>query len=706
MPAKTFASAPNRKVTLDARPDRPDIRDRPYMPPLRALPPSSPPAAWITDFLPTYQQWKLVLDQGTEGACTGFGLAAVINYLYFRQSIEAAALSDGKAARSKPVSTRMLYHLARLYDEWPGEDYDGSSCRGAMKGWFHHGVCEDALWPYKPKGSQKPSFVAPAAGWARDAAQRPLGAYYRITRSSIADMQAAIHEVGAIYVSAKVHEGWSEANLKPAPAASLTLASVPTVPWSSAAAITGGHAFAIVGYDIDGFIVQNSWGAGWGLHGFARLTYADWLANGSDAWVAVMGAPVNGLAPSSILSSSRTISALAPELGRGLANGATAAAASTSAVASVVDTETITKHVVVLGNGGRPVQIRLDAADAASAVQDVAFTWPKEYFRKNPGLKPRIAIYKHGGLNDLAAGLARAKIMAPAFLDNEVYPIFVAWQSGFLDALGDILAGRFESDLAPNANVLKDIAQGITDASDRLLETATAPLASAIWGKIKDNATGASEAGGGVRLLIEGLARLARDIPGLEIHAVGHSAGAVMCGASLAPLVKCKLAYKTVSLYAPACTVGFANDTYLAQAGKAFRAADCVFDVLSNDNERADTVGPYRKSLLYFVSRACERHKTPLLGLEAAWNKAFDKDDLFIDTGGGKNRDVERWRNQWNGPKPAVLTAENVEVNTRTKATVGSVHGCFDNWVDCVSRSIRRIRGAPLKKPIVSLEGF
>lgn len=35
----------------------------------------------------------------------------------------------------------MLYELARRYDEWPGEGYEGSSARGAMKGWVRHGVC-------------------------------------------------------------------------------------------------------------------------------------------------------------------------------------------------------------------------------------------------------------------------------------------------------------------------------------------------------------------------------------------------------------------------------------------------------------------------------------------------------------------------------------------------------------------------------------
>jgi hypothetical protein len=42
----------------------------------------------------------------------------------------------------------MLYSMARRYDEFPGDaDADtGSSLRGAMKGWYKHGVCSDRLW--------------------------------------------------------------------------------------------------------------------------------------------------------------------------------------------------------------------------------------------------------------------------------------------------------------------------------------------------------------------------------------------------------------------------------------------------------------------------------------------------------------------------------------------------------------------------------
>jgi len=78
----------------------------------------------------------IILDQGKEGACTGFGLAAVVNFL-LRNRMH-------KTPRRDFVSARMLYEMARRYDEWEGDKYEGSSIRGAMKGWHKHGVCSEA----------------------------------------------------------------------------------------------------------------------------------------------------------------------------------------------------------------------------------------------------------------------------------------------------------------------------------------------------------------------------------------------------------------------------------------------------------------------------------------------------------------------------------------------------------------------------------
>ena len=111
---------------VDAVPDRIDAQDWFYQPRLTPLP----------DKVINCDRVPEILDQGAEGACTGFALAAVINFLRASQY------------RRDSVSPRMLYEMARRYDEWPGEDYEGSSARGAMKGWVRHGVCSLESWPH------------------------------------------------------------------------------------------------------------------------------------------------------------------------------------------------------------------------------------------------------------------------------------------------------------------------------------------------------------------------------------------------------------------------------------------------------------------------------------------------------------------------------------------------------------------------------
>jgi hypothetical protein len=166
---------------LDALPDRIDIRDWFYQPTLSPLP----------DRVVSCDMVPRILDQGSEGACTGFALAAVVNYHLARRNLK------------RFVSPRMLYQMARKYDEWPGEGYEGSSARGAMKGWVAHGVCSEDSWPYDVHGTES---LTPKI--AEEAQLTPGGSYYRVMHRQIRDMHAALAEVGILYATLMVHAGW------------------------------------------------------------------------------------------------------------------------------------------------------------------------------------------------------------------------------------------------------------------------------------------------------------------------------------------------------------------------------------------------------------------------------------------------------------------------------------------------------------------
>lgn len=109
-------------------------------------------------------------------------------------------------------------------------------------------------------------------------AERPLGAYFRVTDRDLVAMHAAMTEAGILYATASVHDG------------SDSVGDDGLIPEGKET--LGGHAFAIVAYDHEGFWIQNSRGEAWGSKGLGRLSYDNWLANGTDVWVARLGVPV------------------------------------------------------------------------------------------------------------------------------------------------------------------------------------------------------------------------------------------------------------------------------------------------------------------------------------------------------------------------------------------------------------------------------
>ncbi len=682
--------------TLDARPDRLDLRDRRYLPPVATLPPSCPTDAEITRYVPAYVKAGLVLDQATDGACTGFGLACVIHYLLFRRRLET-----GKGGLDR-VSTRMLYHLARFYDEWPGEDYEGSSCRGALKAWHKHGVCTEQLWPYLDS-RKKAAFVRPSRGWDVDALRRRLGVYYRIDHRSVVDMQAAIREIGAIYVSADVHDGWDEVKGKGTAIAGH--ASLPVIGPIEDPGSLGGHAFALVGYNPTGFVVQNSWGKHWGRTGFAVLPYEDWVTHGNDAWACALGVPAKaGEASSSVLKPSTPESARhAGAAARVAASRAARPAVTVNPAVAPWPIETAYRHTVVLGNEGRPINRLVTEENGAASIAALVAAAPAAWLRKQTGPR-RIAIYAHGGLNAEAESLKRVQVLAPYFLANAIYPVFVTWKTGLLESVTDILEDevahlpRREGGIG---DVFGRVVEYAADVLDRTIEVAARPVVKPIWGQMKQNAAASAEPGRGSVLIAEQVAALVKTVGPVELHLVGHSAGSILLGHFLDAAAPRGLTVKSCSLFAPACTVAFATAHYRAAVeARILRQADIHIHLLSDRREREDTVGPYRKSLLYLVSRALETaHKTPLLGLALS----FDGSPQAIGGWDVEERQhVRDWQAWWRGP---LTRLDDPQVATGPGTQIRAAHGCFDNDITTITATLRRmLGGAELRYPVESLD--
>jgi hypothetical protein len=716
--------------TFDARPDRLDLRDLPYRAPLRSLPPRYPLDRDVQKFIPTYVAEHLVLDQGSEGACTGFGLACVANYLFWVRHVE-----QGTRTPFLPVSPRMLYELAKRYDEWPGTDYEGSSCRGALKGWNKHGVCSNECWPYRLDKQGKPVFVSPSETWQRDAAQRPLGVYYRVARDSIVDLQAAICDIGAVYVSGAAHDGWDALarTKRPAPNRHEDLPEIAPIKDAKSA---GGHAFALVGYNERGFVVQNSWGTSWGASGFAVLPYDDWIVNGTDSWACGLGVPAvvrDGRGTGThVVTASRW---------RVVSGGSlTSLDRRTRTEGNPSDdpwpidhpfnykpyepwsTAAAYEHTLVTGNDGELVQtdFTMDPAARGQLAKQIVVEAPLMWLGSTGGKTLKLAIYAHGGLNDEASSIRRIRVLGPCFEANGVYPVFLTWKTGVGETLDDMAEDWARRSLGEEAARSKGVLDALGEAKDRALEAAAHTLFKGVWTEMRDNAAASVQEGHGLDLLARNLLALQQELSAagkqLELHIAGHSAGSILLGHLLTRLggtqaAASRIAVKSSTLWAAACSSSFANEHYLpAQQSGVLDLANLHLYVLSDANEEADALPSpqapiYGKSLLYLVSRALDdARKMPLMGMQRAELAAFGNDDHQWDA--GELAAVRQWQAQWQGEAKGllhVIQAPHVTV-TREGAQMQATHVSFDNNIDVVGETIERMKGSPIVQPLEWLD--
>ena len=575
------AASPIRNVV----PDRLDLRDRVYMPPVAVVPGLTlAPKTNIP-----------VLNQKQTNACTGFALASVVHHLQYtakRKHLDCC------------VAPFMLYSMARRYDEFPGDpDVDtGSSLRGAMKGWYKHGVCSDRLWTSEqmPTGPVKKS----ADDWWLDAVQRPLGAYYRIDTRSITDMHVALNEIGILYASAICHSDWDDGFSK----RSQTKGRYWMIPRRKASLSDGGHAFAIVGYNQVGFIVQNSWGPGWGTKGRAVLQYEDWLDHAMDCWVAQLG----------VVTELHLTIAQSPTLR--LEAGKVQLASESSLRA-----REISPFIINMENNGRlsnTGDFRTQESDITALV-----THHLGKARTAWGLGKKdpvdIAIYAHGGLtSEDTAGETAAKWI-PALYEHKIFPIFLMWETD----LWSTLKGRLQDVLEGQPRPTGGFFDRVMDWWNQRLEKLLAKPGTAIWSEMKQNADAISNSAesGGIKLYKAcQQSPYFADLTKVRLHLVGHSAGAILHSHVVDRLGGRGWNFESVNFMAPAVRVDLFKKTVVPAitSGKVKRFNQFH---LSDDMEQKDpTCKPilgYSRSLLYLVSQSLEHgQSTPILGMEKYFN--------------------------------------------------------------------------------------
>ena len=246
------------------KPGHRDTRDRVwFLPEHLATPAQLPPSVDLrTDgFEPP------IFDQGDLGSCVWNAIAGVFQAECAKQGLPTFT-----------PSRLFGYYNTRVIEGDISQD-NGCEVRDAMKALANSGICPEIEWPYDVgRFAVRPNPQCFADG-LRNLAKEYLSLPVDLPTLK-ASLAAGLRFVGGI----SVYDSFE----------SDTVAQTGIVPYpTSQDSLIGGHGVRFVGYDDNYtfpdqrkgcFIVANSWGAGWGDHGYFRLSY-DYLMNlGSDFW--------------------------------------------------------------------------------------------------------------------------------------------------------------------------------------------------------------------------------------------------------------------------------------------------------------------------------------------------------------------------------------------------------------------------------------
>lgn len=171
-----------------------------------------------------------ILDQKSEGACVGFGWTAEALATPYVVNLKTL---PGRAPKTPEPFARYVYKQAQKVDEYPGENYEGTSVLAGAKVMEKHQALSSYSWAF-----------------------------------NIDDVIDALIQKGPVVLGINWYEGMYNA---------------PSGVLKVSGEHVGGHCLIAIGYTmkskalggVPSITLQNSWGRGWGNNGLAEIAVRD-----------------------------------------------------------------------------------------------------------------------------------------------------------------------------------------------------------------------------------------------------------------------------------------------------------------------------------------------------------------------------------------------------------------------------------------------
>lgn len=306
---------------------------------------------------------------------------------------------------------------------------------------------------------------------------------------------------------------------------------------------------------------------------------------------------------------------------------------------------------------------------------------------KAEGRRLKLMFYAHGGLTSEAAALAAARERIGWWKSNGIYPIHFIWETGLGEVLGQMLERWKQGRGAQARNLFSD------HVSDPLVEAFAHRAGGVqIWSAMKWSAQQSSSPNvlggpadaqgavpGGAWYVARRLAAFCGANHDVEVHAAGHSAGAIFH----AHFIPCALAhgvpkFHSLHLLAPAARTDLFRQQLEPQVGRDKRISQLTMYTMADSFEKDDDCARiYRKSLLYLIYKGLEPETdTPILGLERSL-RSDDAMKALFGLGAGEARAEVVWSD--NG------------LDRGRSASRSRTHGGFDDDPATMGSIVRRV---------------